>query len=52
MNNIYANTKKVLKKGSFYIYKENKNTLDEINITLNYLKAKNINIVKINDLLN
>lgn len=50
--NILLNTKKSLEKGSFYVYKENKNTLDEITSVINFIKGKNIEIDSISNILN
>ncbi len=48
---ILRNTQRELKKGEFYIYKENANTLKEISATINYIDGKQIQILKITDLL-
>ncbi len=55
-NNIYTNkilynTKKDLEKGAFYIYKENKNTLEELSATINFIQGKQIKIVPLSEIL-
>ena len=49
--NILLNTKKNLEKGSFIVYKENKNAVDEMSSTINYIKGKNLEIVTISKAL-
>ena len=50
-DNILYNTKANLEKGEFYVFYENKNTLEEINALIKFVKGKNIDIVNINRLL-
>ena len=50
-NDIYLKTKSNLEKGSFYIYKENKYTLEELSTLLNFIKGKNIEITGISSIL-
>ena len=45
------NTKANLEKGEFYVFYENKNTLEEISALIKFIKGKNIDIVNINRLL-
>ncbi len=48
---ILLNTKTNLEKGSFYIYKENKNTLNELSSTINFIAGKQLKIMSITDML-
>ena len=48
---ILKNTKNDLEKGSFYIFKENKNTYKELSSVISYINAKHINIVNIHEAL-
>ncbi len=48
---ILLNTKKNLEKGSFIIYKENKNTLEEISSAINYINGKKLAIKPISEAL-
>lgn len=50
-DNILYNTKANLEKGEFYVFYENKNTLEEISALIKFIKGKNIDIVNINKLL-
>ena len=50
-DNILYNTKANLEKGEFYVFYENKNTLEEISALIKFIKGKNIDIVNINRLL-
>jgi len=55
-NNIFTkdillNTKKSLEKGEFLVYKENKNTVNELSATINYIVGKQIKIVNISEML-
>ena len=50
-DNILYNTKANLEKGEFYVFYENKNTLEEISALIKFVKGKNIDIVNINKLL-
>ena len=50
-NNILLNTQKNLEKGSFIIFKENKNTLEESSSVINYIKAKKIDIIDLKESL-
>ena len=50
-NNIFNNTKLNLENGSFYIYKENKKTLNELSAIVNYIRAKHIEIKSISEIL-
>ena len=50
-DNILYNTKANLEKGEFYVFYENKNTLEEISALIKFVKGKNIDIVNINRLL-
>lgn len=49
--NILTNTKNSLENGSFYVYKENEKTLEELSATINYITGKHIEIVSITDIL-
>ena len=40
-----------MEKGEFYVFYENKNTLEEISALIKFVKGKNIDIVNINKLL-
>ncbi len=51
-NSILLNTKKNLEKGGFYVYKENKNTLEELSATINFIKGKQLKIVSLEEILN
>ena len=42
---IYNNTKTNLEKGAFYIYKENSQSLNELNTIINHIKGKNIDMI-------
>lgn len=50
-NNLYSNMKKQIKKGGIYFIKESSKNLIELEITLNYIKSRNYNIIDINELL-
>ena len=50
--NIFNNTKNNLENGAFYVYKENKNTLEELSATINYIEAKHILVKSISKILN
>lgn len=48
---ILLSTKTNLEKGSFYIYKENNNTLKELSSTINFINGKQLKIMSITDML-
>ena len=50
-SNLYSNIKRKLNKGNIYFINESTSNLLELEITLNYIKSRNYNIVDINELL-
>lgn len=48
---ILLNTKNNLEKGSFFVYKENSNTLKELSATINHIEGKKIKIMSITEML-
>lgn len=48
---LFLNIKKFLNKGNIIFIKESYNNLNELGITLNYIKSRGYNIVSVNDLL-
>lgn len=50
-DNIYQNIKKLLNKGNIYFIKESNKNLNELDITIKYIKSRGYNIVSIDDLL-
>lgn len=49
--NLYSNTKKLLNKGSIIFIKESNINLNELEVTINYIKSRGYSIVNINELL-
>ena len=50
-SNLYSNIKKIINKGGIYFIKESNKNLQELEITLNYIRSRNYNIVSIDELL-
>lgn len=48
---VLLNTKTNLEKGSFYVYKENNNTLKELSSTINFINGKQLKIMSLTDML-
>ena len=51
MNDIYTSTIKSLENGSFYLYRNNKKTVEKLPLLIKYIKAKNLDIKDISVLL-
>lgn len=49
--NLFLNIKKILNKGNIIFIKESYNNLNELAITLNYIKSRGYDIVSVNELL-
>ena len=50
-DNLYQNIKKLLNKGNIYFIKESNKNLNELDITIKYIKSRGYNIVSIEELL-
>lgn len=50
-DNLYQNIKKLLNKGNIYFIKESNKNLNELDITIKYIKSRGYNLVNIDDLL-
>ena len=50
-DNLYQNIKKLLNKGNIYFIKESNKNLNELDITIKYIKSRGYNLVNINELL-
>lgn len=50
-DNLYQNIKKLLNKGNIYFIKESNKNLNELDITIKYIKSRGYNIVSIDELL-
>lgn len=50
-DNLYQNIKKLLNKGNIYFIKESNKNLNNLEITIKYIKSRGYNIVSVNELL-
>ena len=48
---LFSNIKKFLNKGNIIFIKESYNNLNELRITLNYIKSRGFNVISVNELL-
>ena len=48
---LFSNIKKFLNKGNIIFIKESYNNLNELRITLNYIKSRGYNVISVNELL-